>query len=244
MHILTADTFGLKHIIGLLYVVFITIGGVYVLRKNPGKKQILVITILFYLFEILKLGYMIQRDSGYPMNHLPLHLCSMPLYIWPILYFAKKGSKLEEYAKATAFVTVLGAALAALLQPGNIIGNNESWFPLTGNYLPFVSFTYHGIMVMSSVYLLATKTYIPKYTDAFKAMLCTFCLMIPALIVSFVLDKDFMLLHKGNGSPLKPVLTNFGQVPYTVTMIFVGLFVIGLISVITTMIYKQTKGAE
>ena len=76
------------------------------------------------------------------MNHLPLHLCSMPLYIYPILYFSKEGSKLEKYAKATAFVVVLAGALGALIVPGNIIGSNEAWFPFTDNFLPWVSFTF------------------------------------------------------------------------------------------------------
>ncbi|AIO19681.1 Integral membrane protein [Candidatus Izimaplasma bacterium HR1] len=241
IQLLTAPMFGTKHILGLLYVVILVVVGIKLLGNNPTKRKILIITILFYVFEGLKLGYMIYRDGSYPMNHIPLHLCSMPLYIWPILYFSKKDSKLEKYALATAFTIVLGATLAALLNPGNIIGSNESWLPLTDNYLPWVSFTYHGLMLMSSFYLLTSKLYIPEYLDALRSLVFTFGLMIIALIVSFTIDQDYMLLHTGNGSPLKPVLDNSGQFVYTTLMIVVGLFVIGLISFISTFIYKLIK---
>lgn len=240
-YLLAAPAFGTKHLLGLLYVAILICGGILLLLKNPGKKQILVITILFYFFELLKLGYLIIENGSYPMNHLPLHLCSIPLYIWPILYFSKSGSKLEEYALATAFVVVLGGAIAALLIPANIIGGNESWFPLKGNYLPFVSFTYHGIMIMSSLYLIISKTYRPRYTDAFRAMVLSFGFMLIALSVNLVMNKDFMMLNRGNGSPFQPIIESNGQLVYTLTMIFVGLLVIGFISVVSTSIYKLLK---
>lgn len=244
IELLTAPAFGEKHLVGLLYVIILVCGGILLLGKNPTKKKILVITLLFFIFEALKLGYLINRDGSYPMNHLPFHLCSMPLYIWPILYYSRKGSKLEEYALATAFVTVLGGAIAALLIPENIIGNNESWVPLTGNYLPIISFTFHGLMMMSSIYLLSSKLYIPKYTDAFKAISFTFVFMLIALIVNFTMDKDFMLLRSGKGSPLKFVLDNNGQLAYTLTMIGAGLIVIGFISTITTFVYKRINKGD
>lgn len=241
--ILTAPAFGSKHLMGLLYVIIVICGGILLLGKKQGKKQVLAITILFFILEFLKLGFLIIRDGGYPMNHLPFHLCSMPLYIWPILYVSKKGSKLEEYAKATAFVTVLGGGIAALLIPENIIGSNNAWFPATDNFLPFVSFTFHGLMLMSSLYLIYSKMYVPRYSDALRAMVFTLGLMFIALIVDFTTDKDFMLLNRGNGSPFQYIIESSGQLAYTLTMIGVGLFVIGLISIISTTIYKLvTKG--
>jgi len=239
-YLLAAPAFGPKHLLGLLYVVVLVVFGLKFLGKEHTQKKILVFIILFFVFEILKLGFLIIRDGSFPMNHLPFHLCSIPLYIFPIIYFIKDGTKLKKYALATGFVTVLGAALAALMLPENIIGSNEQWFPFTDNFLPWVSFTYHGIMILAAAWLLRTKMYIPEYKDMFRVMPFTFGLMILAIIANTLLDKDFMLLNRGTGSPLVGLLDN-GQLFYTVAMIVTGLIVIGVISGITTTIYRITK---
>ena len=235
--LLAASSFGPKHLLGLLYVVVLVVVGLIVLGKEPSKRKMLILIILFYIFEILKLGFLIIRDGSFLMNHLPLHLCSIPLYIFPIIYFVKDETKIQKYALATGFVTVLGAALTALLLPENIIGNNEQWFPFTDNFLPWVSFTYHGLMILAAAWLLKSKTYIPKYKDVFRVMPFTFGLMILAMIANALFDKDFMLLNKGTNSPLVGLLDN-GQFIYTLSMIVLGLIVIGIISAVITSLYK------
>ena len=148
---------------------------------------------------------------------------------------------MEKYALATGFVTVLGGALAALLLPENIIGSNEQWIPFTDNFLPWVSFTYHGLMILAAAWLLKSRTYVPEYKDVFRVMPFTFGLMILAIIANAALDKDFMLLSRGTGSPLVGML-DYGQFVYTLSMIVTGLIVIGIISAITTSIYRIIKG--
>lgn len=241
LNLLAAPTFGPKHLLGLLYVVVLIVVGLQLLGKEPSKKKTLILIILFFVFEILKLGFLIIRDGKFPMNHLPLHLCSVPLYIFPIIYFLKDGTRIKKYALATGFVTVLGAALAAMLLPENIIGSNEQWIPFTDNFLPWVSFTYHGFMLLAAAWLLKSKMYVPEFKDVFRVMPFTFGLMILAMIANAILDKDFMLLNYGTGSPLVGLLDN-GQFVYTFGMIVTGLIVIGIISAITTSIYRLIKG--
>lgn len=242
--LLTAQIFGLKHIQGLFYVLLIVVIGLVLFLKNAEKKQTLIIMTIFYILEVLKLGYLIIRDGSYPINHLPFHLCSMPLYIWPILYFSKPSSKLHKYAEATAFATILGGGIVALLYPETIIGNNDSWFPFTDNFLPFVSFTYHAMMIMSSLYLVLSKQYHPKYSDAFKAITLTLVFMIIAIIVNFSLDQDFMLLNRGNGSPFNTLIQEKGQMFYTFFMIGIGVLVIGFLSIIGTTFYYLINKAK
>ena len=241
LNLLAAPVFGPKHLLGLLYVVVLVVAGLQLLGKEPSKKKLLILIIMFFVFEILKLGFLIIRDGSFPMNHLPLHLCSMPLYIFPIIYFVKDESKIRKYALATGFVTVLGAAIAAMLLPENIIGSNNQWIPFTDNFLPWVSFTYHGLMILAAAWLLKSKTYVPEYKDVFRVMPFTFGLMILAIIANTLLDRDFMLLNNGTGSPLVGLLEN-GQLVYTLGMITTGLIVLGIISAITTSIYRIFKG--
>jgi uncharacterized membrane protein YwaF len=239
-HLLTAPTFGSKHLIGLGYVVLIIIVGLQLLKKDYTKQKLLVFIVLFFGLEILKIGFLIIRDGSFPMNHIPLHLCSIPLYAYPAMYFAKEGSYFERVAKTTSVIVVIAAGITALLQPQNIIGENETWFPATGNFLPLISFTFHGLMILAPLYLLRSKAYQPKYLDFFYAIQFTFGLMLIALLVNFTLDQDFMLLYKGNGSPLQFLLDQ-GQFIYTTTMIVLGLLVITIVSVTIASIYQLRR---
>lgn len=234
----TAPSFGPKHLIGLFVIMVIYIALSIVLKhKNSGyKKTVLFLLIAFYILEISKLLYLISRDGSYPMNHLPLHLCSLPLYVFPILYFAKENSKLEKYAKAAAFGPVLAAGVIAFLIPGNIIGE-PGWLPLSDNFLPIVSFLYHGLMIFASVHLLKSGFYKFELKDMFKAIAFTSCLMILAIIINLTLDRDFMLLNKGIGSPFN-FLIDTSQVLYTFTMIILGFIGVSIPFLVTGAIVK------
>ena len=235
--LLSAPLFGPKHLIGLLYVIILIVIGLKLLGENYSKKKILTIIIVFFTLEVLKLGYMIIRDGSFPLNHLPLHLCSIPLYAYPALYFAKEGSYFERVAKTTSFIIVIAAGVTALLQPQNIIGSNEAWFPLDGNYLPFISFTFHGFMICAPLYLIRSKYYQPKWNDFLYAVQLTLGLMVLALIANAEMNEDFMLLNEGKGSPFEFLLEN-GQLIYTGTMILLGVVMITIVSLITTTLYK------
>jgi len=223
MHnLLTAPAFGTKHLLGLAVIAIVNIILITVLKRKDfnKKKLVLVFLIIFYVLEFMKLGYMIFRDGSYPMNHLPLHLCSLPLYVYPILYLAKPNSKLEEIMNAAAFGPIISAGVIALLIPANIIGG-DSWLPLSENYLPLVSFTYHGFMIFTSLYFVVSGIYKISFKGIYQAIQVTLGLMILALIANYLLDKDFMLLNRGSGSPFQ-FLLDYGQFVYTTAMILLG----------------------
>lgn len=237
--LLGAAEFGSKHFIGLGFTFVLIIMLFFVNEKYKMKEKniILTVTIAFYLLEIFKVGYMLFTSGEFPMNHLPIHLCSIPLYVFPILYFSKKGSKLESYMKATAFGVVLIAGITALVMPTNIIGKSENWLPLRENLLPVISFTYHGLMIFISLFIVKAGYYNIKFRDSLKAIFSVLVLMVIALIVNVIGDFDFMLLNKGNGSPFQ-FLIQTSQILYTITMIGLGIFMITLTFGIATLVSK------
>lgn len=242
MSLLTAPIFGTKHLIGLLFVA-IMIAVLFVIvrrRESNSKKVMLIASITFIVLEIIKLSTMIINKGAFPMNQLPLHLCSLPLYVYPILYFTKEESLVNRYVKPAAYATVLAAGIAALVLPTNILGSNEQWIPFTGNFYPLISFIFHGLMIFIPAYMLYSGYYKPKYSDIPKAMLSTSCLMIAALVANAILDKDYMLLNTGKGSPLQFLLES-GQLVYTFSMIGLGLLVISLFIGVTVGIRQITS---
>ena len=99
MNVLVAPLFGSKHLLGLLFVVVIVVGLFLVIRRKEIniKKVLLYLSIAFIVLELIKIVTMTIDDGEFPMNHIPLHLCSLPLYVFPILYLSKEGSKVEKY---------------------------------------------------------------------------------------------------------------------------------------------------
>ena len=240
MMLLTAPIFGTKHILALLYVA-ILVTTLLLTNKDKSykanKSMMLKMSIAFILLEAIKLIAFTIRDSSFPMNHLPFHLCSLPLYLFPILYFAKEDSALERFVKPAAYAGVIAGTIAALVLPTNILGSNDQWFPFDDNFFPLLSFTFHGLMLFAPIYMLTNGYYEIKLKDIPKAMMVTSILMVVAMIANAIFDRDFMLLNTGNGSPLV-FLLDYGQLVYTGSMIILGFIVIALVFVVTVGIIK------
>ncbi len=246
MNLLTAPLYGVKHIEGLLFVAVMITVLFFVFPKYVKNERTfyLVAMILFYVFELAKLGYLIIEDGSFPMNHLPFHLCSLPLYTFPILYFVKNDGWFYRFVKSTAYGVVLIAGITALAMPFNIIGSNEAWFPFEGNFLPLISFIFHGLMIFVPLYMVAQKYITLTLFKSVEAMAITSILMVMAMIMNALLDKDYMLLNTGNGSPLV-FLRDISQLVYTGSMILLGYFMIFVVfaaSIYIPMMIKKLFG--
>lgn len=240
MNILSAPLFGSKHIIGVLMVIVVVVVLMFINKEESDekhKKMMLKFTIAFIGLEVIKLLFMTIRDSSFPMNHLPFHLCSLPLYLYLILYFAKEDSKLALFVKPAAYMGVLLAAIVALALPTNILGNNDTWFSIDENFLPLLSFVYHALMIFAPLYMINRGYYTVKVSDIPKAMLTISFLMVAAVLFNALLDTDYMLLNTGKGSPLV-FLLDYGQLVYTFSMIALGLILIACGGYITVGVIK------
>lgn len=160
MQLLTAPLFGSKHLIGILFITVFFILVSTLIKKDKVQDQnkfILIIMIAFYVLEVLKIGYIIYLDKAYPIYQLPFHLCSIPLYLYPLMYFMKNTKFVDKYIKPASYSLVLIAGIMALALPTNILGSQISWLPLKDNILPIISFFYHGLMIFSSIYFIEIK---------------------------------------------------------------------------------------
>ncbi|MBN2877979.1 MAG: YwaF family protein [Bacilli bacterium] len=246
MTTLTAPLFGSKHLLGLLGLAILFLVFSRLLsrkREQKPKTMILVFTILFYVLEIIKLSYIIWLDGSFPIYHLPFHLCSIPLYLYPLMLFLKEGTLLNKYIKPTAYAVILLAGIVALAMPTTIIGNAINWFPLSENILPLVSFLFHGLMIFSSIYLIRSRYYAFQSQDFIRALSITFAFAVIAMTVNHFLDTDFMLLNTGSGSPLQ-FLIEYGKGVYLAAMMLLGVALIGLNFFVTEKILVAGKNSQ
>lgn len=227
---LAAPLFGTKHLLGLLgiTIIFIIFSGFLSKKTTKNyKKVILIFTLIFYILEIMKLSYITYNNQAFPIYHLPFHLCSLPLYLYPLMYFMKPGSFIDTYVKPTAYSVCLLAGILALVMPTTIIGNAESWVPFSENVLPIISFLYHGTMIFSSIYLIKSGFYKLENNQFVKIILVSLSYAFIAILVNHFLDTDFMMLNRGIGSPLI-FLMETSRALYIGVTIFLGIDIIGL----------------
>lgn len=245
--LLAAEMFGSKHLmglaIGLVFVGLLFFISERYLKKNR-RTMLIVVTILFYVLEAAKIGYIMSGNGwSYPMNHLPFHLCSLPLYLMPLLLFVKNETLLQ-YVKPALVAGLLFGGIIAMLYPTNIIGNGESFFPIGENVLEWISFLYHPLMIFTAVYVIYTGIYRIKFENFYKAFPIIIIYMLMAMVVNSLLDKDFMLLNRGSGSPFQFMIDSFGQFPYVLTMIALGLFGMFLFHSFAFVLVKEENVTE
>lgn len=181
-----------------------------------------------YGLELTK--YVLQlRLNGYiSFGNLPLHLCSVPLYVFPFVVFSKK--KIKDWASPTAFFLFL-PALLTLIYPSNVIYPGVEWSQNNFVNPAVISFAYHTLMFVFAFYLVVSKTYKVKGKDFLKV----YAVMIVFAFVAVVFNKlipgaDYFMIGMGYGMP-EPFISinNINNYLYIVTMVAVGYVVIFLL---------------
>jgi len=102
-----AQVFGEKHLFGtgfILLVIFIFL--LFIPKNTDIKIQIIylkIFTALFLLIEFLRLVFLVVRDGSLAIYQLPLNLCSLPLYLYPILAFNFGNTKIKTWIMTRHF---------------------------------------------------------------------------------------------------------------------------------------------
>ncbi|MFA5380669.1 MAG: hypothetical protein WC088_00580 [Candidatus Izemoplasmatales bacterium] len=224
--------FNTKHLIGtfgtLLIVALILILTLVIFKKTNKRKVLQITTVILLLMEVAKQSLAIYDAGGvYPTWALPFQLCSVSIYLMPIVAFAPQ--KLADFFKPGCFTIGLFASLSMLGYPSTILdGTPASWIPITENWYPLISFVYHGAMVFFSLFMLFGKVYIPNFRDYPRAYLTMVGFAIIAIIANTILDTDMMFLNHANGFPFQFILNENGKLVFWGFMMILSFVVLSI----------------
>lgn len=164
---------------------------IYRRLEEPGRKRMrYAVAGAVVADELLKMAVLIIGDN-YTKNYLPLHLCSVNLFL--IAWHAVRPTKtLDNFL----YVACIPGALAALLFP--------SWTKLPPTALMHIhSFTFHILLVCYPAMLLAGRDLRPDVKAMPGVLLLLACLAGVAAVVNAVLDTNYMFLAEApKGNPL------------------------------------------
>lgn len=224
--ILVTD-FGFKHLFGLFWLfslIIITLIITLRIKKRYKKDESYDRAVIRYTcyfmwgWEIIKTIRIFNgADDGdvgeYTAYMLPFHICSMALYIFPMIG-SKHPGKLSEFVKSYGYATMLLVTMIILTIPASsgILGDLNNWNLVYENLLPYQSFLYHGSLVFVPLYMILSGFYNPKFKDIPKALV----VLLVTASIAFSLNKilggtDFMMLQFGWGNPFAYLIdSNYG----------------------------------
>ncbi|TVP94642.1 MAG: hypothetical protein EA374_06330 [Acholeplasmatales bacterium] len=226
---LRPEVFGQKHLAGVLFV-FMLIGfALYLLIRYRTRPMTVlkVSSILIIALEVAKYLYVGRERGHLPVHQFPFQLCSYSLYAMPLVAFGRK--RWREAVLPFAFGVGMVAALLVFAYPITVLGNAPFWFPIEGDWLPFHSFIYHGVMLFFSLYLVLSKWYKPVYFDIVKAFTLLFIAVAVSGVMNVVLDTNYMFLQNPTGNPLAVIWNQHGRLWYFLSMVVVAFLLLGIV---------------
>lgn len=182
---LITPNFSLTHIVWLcaaLLLIFVTL---MIYRRRPQKSRDIikkVLVIFMVTAEISVWLWLIIIGHYDIIESLPLHLCTISLFVEFFAVFLKKSTLLKEFAYALS----MPSAFAALITPG--------W------YYPFFTFQYlemaltHALLVLIPILIVWGDGFRPDYRRLPKVCLLFVVFIAMAVTANLLIGSNYMFL--------------------------------------------------
>lgn len=193
-----AEGLGFSHYDGLhlswlaAFVIVAVICCIWYKKASPAAQSCWnkVVAVLIVLDEIFKMA-MLAIGGRYTLDYLPLHLCSINIFI--IAIHAWKPNKT---IGSFLYMVCIPGALAALLFP--------TWSTLPiGNFMHIHSFTVHILLALYPIVLAIGGRIEVSIKHVPKCLLMLLCMAVPIYVFNVIFDTNFMFLMSADpGNPL------------------------------------------
>ena len=170
-----------------------------ILRKWLGKKDLRIRMIPMQILAVMLLVMEIGKQAlsfsrGYDLYHIPLHFCSLFLFVLPAMAFYK-----GKYANQVAAIAaaICSSVFALMLIYPNLIysaGNIENFFQ---GYFDFHTVFFHNLVMLAFLLIIALNLHVPAKKGE------------PRLIVIFIVV--FCAVSASAAQLLKTNYANFYQ---------------------------------
>ena len=196
------------HALSLLPAVAAMILLTAILRHFLGRKPLHVRMIPFQIVAVIIVLLEIGKQAlsfykGYDLYHIPLHFCSLFIFMLPLASFYR--GKHQEKIRAITCGLCASVTGLMLIYPNLIYsaGNVESFF--TG-FFDFHTVAFHNIVVFAFLLIVGLNLYTPGRKGENKAvMLFIVCYCVIAATMAQLLQTNFNNFYRCNIAPLEAV---------------------------------------
>lgn len=211
----------------------------WLLRKKSDKIKMIPIQIIAVVIIVLEIFKQIHSaQGGYDLYMIPLHFCSLYLYMLPFMsfYFGKHKDKVRTITLVTC--TMLFGAM--MIYPTIIYGEGSvegclqaftSFDALKNNFLSFHTVVYHNLILFAFFLIISLKLFKLNKKSDLKIILFTFLgFNIISASMANVLKTNYNNFYYSGIGPVNDIRLNlisqigvWGQVLY---VLFMALMVI------------------
>lgn len=227
--------------IGLVIIIFLSVIINFCLRNKSEKVKripLLIITIIILILEVIKQIY--NLVIGYNLWKLPLHFCSIFLFVFSFASFGK--GTLRKIGDVISLSGGFAVLVAFLISPRNIIGNAcENVF---ANFDQFHTFTYHFLVFFYLFILISSNLVQAKFSDIKYIITTVLGYAIIAIVAGYSLNVNFCSVLHNNYSFLEAIRLSCGPRIYLICLIIFGICALSLTylpNIIITMLRKKKK---
>ncbi len=204
--------------------------------KSIRKIPLHIITGIILALEVAKQIYYII--IGYDYWAIPLHFCSLFLYAFPLMLWAK--GRWQMTGNALALITTSIFVICFYISPGNILALNATENFLT-NFKFFHNIVYHHLAILYLFVGLSLDLFDFDISNIVYYWIGLSFYSVIVVIFANVLQTNFVNLLENIIPVLEKLRVEFGMAIYTVVMFLLGAGGGGLIFIIERAIYLRIK---
>ncbi len=201
--------FGTEHFLTLFFAaLFICFCAAVFRRMNEkGRTLFLRITAVSLAgLDLLKI-LVLTGDGRMGIGHLPLHLCSMAVYLYPVIAFSRNRRVRGVLGEISA-CTLLPAGVSALLFP------DWTMYPVI-SFMNLDGFVWHTLQVLLPLLLLLSGEIRPDIRHYWWNVAFLSALALPVWIFDSISGCNYwFLLRPVPGTPLETLFNAAGTVGY------------------------------
>lgn len=243
-----------EHVLSILpgLAVMLVLG--FLLRKwlgdKPRKVRMIPLQILAVFFVVLEIGKQaVSTYQGYDLYHIPLHFCSLFVFMIPLMAFYR--GKHDHMVSAITSSLCLSVFLLMMVYPNLIYsaGNVQNFFK---HYLDMHTVVFHNGVLLALVLILALNLHDPQKKGEPKAValfILGYCVV--ASIMAQVLKTNYNNFYTCNIPPLETlrqmVQASLGavvaQIMYVLIVIVIDLLFVSAAYRLYRLLHRLTNKA-
>jgi len=184
-----------------------------ILRLTLGKREEKARRIPLQIIAVILLALEVGKQTlsiikGYDLYHIPLHYCSLFIYVLPVMAFYKGKHRQKVNAIGAGICAAL--TLLMLIYPGIIYSgaNVREYFT---NYFSFHTVTFHNLAMFAFPVILALELHTPQKGDLKAVAVFALGFTVVAGTMAQVLKTNFANFYSCNVAPLETVRLNMQE---------------------------------
>ena len=184
-----------------------------ILRLTLGKREEKARRIPLQIIAVILLALEVGKQTlsiikGYDLYHIPLHYCSLFIYVLPVMAFYKGKHRQKVNAIGAGICAAL--TLLMLIYPGIIYSgaNVREYFT---NYFSFHTVTFHNLAMFAFPVILALELHTPQKGDGKAVAVFALGFTVVAGTMAQVLKTNFANFYSCNVAPLETVRLNMQE---------------------------------